>query len=749
MAQNQLFDAMLDLAPRYLIRANEPSGSTLADSSGNALDFTRTAGTGSLGTTGPFYTGKNDAATNTVWTVGSGYARRASLTQTIANIATTGVTFVAWVKGGSGNYQTILDSQDATPKNGLRIITNANGAYAGTPTVAMIDITDAAGNRSWKEFTDNTRAWWTDGLWHLVVVVARKAQASVGNEVLDLYVDGIKETATGSSLGGATGTFSDPGGSQYHTLGKYTGGAGGGNNLEMGPSAWYNILLTEEQILALYHSAAYTVGSAAYGYAAGSVNGCWHGDAAQTVYADIAVPATAGDYVKYWDNQSDPVTQAGNTAGNTTNPILKTDALGRRGLLFDGVYQTDGSAPRPTLAITAPFSSTPYRMGMYAYAQCHGSSYNAIGQCNIAKHVRASANANAVSLTHYDTPYLVVNSTTLTTGDTTTPSVACSPSPGMLGITAGGQGALGNVSITCNGITAAASAGMSGGFWYNALDGDITIGSVGGASGFFSGLLHELFISNRALHPREIAALNAYWDSKWLADQQDTLLEIWGDSISLGWPNTPYTTDNNLWQTTGLSSAIQRRIHVRNVSWAGADSGDLKKNDGSGTDLSASGGDNLTTRNSALVKWGARGRRNPGVDDASIAAWMSFTNDIGHAGTGSAGNVGNQSIKNYITWRTNVLARDPRRKILVVFPPAEYGAADATGTYTTILAWFTAHPEMYDEFVQISDVISNWVHPGVADYPIIGREIGAVLAPMLPPASSGISPFGLGRSRGR
>lgn len=815
MALNQVFDRMLALTPRYLIRINETSGTTIADSSGNALDFTLTPGTGSLAVGTPFFANKNDGSTNTVWTAGTGAIRRtgesSKLTSTNANLGTTGVTWVQFVKiaASSGTRGILHESRSNTAVNGLSV--RFNDTHADDGNLALtVQMTDSAGNTSYLDFSDATEtAFFNDSYWHMLAVRARAGRAGVTftktvssnsvaqatvittsanhtmstgdtvqitgsnstpvidgryqitklsantfsipvkvtvagsagtvrylDEVLECYLDGIKLQPTATAAAALAANFADPSAStQGHSIGyRYDGQNGGASDASgatVGPTAWYNYLLSEEQILSIFFAATYTIGNATYGYASMGMNWGFHSDAATTNSSNLL---TSGSYVTAWGSEAAPNVLLINAAADTTNPTLYTDALGRKGISFDGIMQASGGCPLPTLSKTTPFASgasAAMRMSIFTCAQPHAAAINAIGTLKLARLARASATANKVGLQLSNNQVAAyVGSGDKSAVDPLLPTPACFPSPGVFGVSTGTKGTLTDTILYSNGAASEATA-VSGSYWLK-LDGDLTVGSIGGATGFFSGLVHELFIAGRPLHPRERASLQAYWDNKWQADKADTTVELWQNSIGVGYANSGTVVNNNLWQAA-LPPDLLRRIHWRNASLSGAQSGPLYKNNGTGTAFSGNGDDHAA-QDPTLAQWSSNGYRNFAVDKSAVLVWEGLTNDIGHADSETSGDISNQSIQNFLNDRSAFLARNPRGRILVIVPPQTYidslSASHGKLSGNNAKAWFLAHPEMYDGYVQPVG-LSSWVHPAVADYPLLGQQVSTSLRPLL------------------
>lgn len=834
MALNQAYDRMLALAPRRLWRINESSGTVIADSSGNALDGTLTAGTSTLGTAGPLYTGKNDASTNTRWTAGTGAIRRtgesSKLTNTNANLGTSGVTWcqIVRVTAGSTTRRILHESRNVTANNGLSVRANDDHGDTGNPALT-VQMTDSAGNSSYLDFTDNTEtAFWNDSSDNLLVVRARAGRAgitftktisanSVANatvitttashamstgdtvlitgsnstpsingryqivklsattfsipvivtvagsagtvryidEVLECFLNGIKLQPTASAAAALAANFADPTlVTQAHSIGyRYdgqNGGASDANGAIVMLDAWYNYLLTEEQILSILFAASYTVGNATYGYASMGLNGGFHGDAngnAANIAKPNAAQASVGDYVGYWISEHSGSIAGVNTANDTTNPKLFADAIGRRAIGFDGVMQASGGCPLPTLSIPTPFTGCATRMSIFCCAQPIAGSINAIGVLNVAQMARVSATANKFGLQLGSNQIgAYVGNGNKSALDPLLPTPACFPSPGVFGASTGTLGTVADSSVWCNGASSATTV-PSGSYWLK-LDGSISIGSIGGATGFFPGLIHELFIANRPLHARERAALQSYWDNRWQANLQDTLVELWQNSIGLGYANSSTVTNFNLWQA-GLSATLQRRIHWRNASLSGAQSGPLYKNDGTGTAFGGNGDDHAA-QDPTLLQWSSKGYANPAVFKSAVMVWEGLTNDIGHADAESSGDISSQSIQNFLNDRSAFLARNPKGAIVVMIPPQTYidslGASNGKASGNNAKAWFVAHPEMYTSYVQPTG-LTSWVHPTAADYPLIGNQLNTPMSQAISAASSsgtnGCLAFGL------
>lgn len=727
MANNQLFDAMYALSPKYLLRFNDASGNAL-DSSGNGLDFTVSGAGATYAQTGPLYTTKNDAATNKVCAISTVNFTR-SITDTTENIATTGVTWVGFVKGSTagGTFDPYFDTRNTTSpgRNGLALVANERYDAAGTSAWATLWLTDNSGNRSKATFNDTgDLPWWKDGLWHLVVVRARQKQSGVSNEILTVSIDGIDQypDQTNSAFNVATGSFAAPGGTQKHAYGLYWNGGADSADKTFGIVGWYNKILTKEQELTLLNAATYTVGSSAYGYASAGLNGYVHKYAESGVYASDGIggsrEAAVGEYVINWDNSNGSMAAINNAADNTC-PKLWIDNQGRRGLMFDGVTQ----GLHPFLTVTTPFTANAARMSMMACAQnssC-GNKAGSSGPKLIAHMNRASASANALALQiHYDYPGLLQASGSKYVTATTLPAVPCMPSPGVFGATTGTGGKITtDMTAWCRGVSSAIDSADFSSFYYKSLDGDLTIGSLSSAEQF-SGLLHELLVINRPLHANEVAALTAYWNHKWGVDAQDTHIQVFGDSISNAVPNSGNVTNCQGWQAN-LSGGVSRRTSWTNASWDGAQSGALTKVGGGAF---GGNGDDVSARSVSYGKWAARGHRNVETPASDILIFAAFTNDCGHADQETSGDVSPQSITNYQTWRTAALLANPKAKIVVILPPATHIASlntnDGKATGNGIVAWFTAHPEMADKVIQPTGM-SVWVHPTSADYIIMGR----------------------------
>lgn len=760
MSLNRLYDVMLALSPRWMLRMNETSGTTVADASGNGLDFTSTATL--TGTTGPFHTSKNDAATNKVATLGTSNIKRADITNTVENIETTGISLVLWIKcTGTQTYTTPFDCRKTTARNGLALMFNTRAPLAGSADSASLFITDPSGGSSYLKFTDSAHPtvqnnFWGDSRWHMYVIKVIRNKAT-GGLIKQLYLDGIDISAdAAASADGATGTFVAPSGTQYTSFGLFADASQDGDDCSVGPSAWYNRLLSDEEILSIYHAAAYTVGDATYGYAAMSINGGFHAEADQGVYKpDAATVAAVGDYVGRWDNLAGYGSAAVNSNGDYRNPKLWRDPMGRLAVMFDGCLQNNadgGACPRPFLVAGSPGAANAMRMGLFVCAAASSVNIVGAGPLRVMTRLYTGANHNKIDLrinsgAATNQVGLAVDTTEYAASNTNHPVPRCIGGvPGVFGISTGTGGTTGDGQVWTNGIASAINGSVaSAGFFYLPLNSSIVLGTPDAAKGFFSGFMHACFDSGRTLHPIESANLTAYWNHRWSADRADTHILLTATSIESGTVDDAVlgVTDMKIWQYY-LPTSIQRRSSLANASVGGQVSGPLKRADGTNTNVTDATV-LLTDQRLDYGQWYQRGANNPNNDYTTIWIAEDFTNDVVKSQAGNdalAGTTYPQSLVNFTTNRTRVRSQAPRCKIVEVFGPSSVYGSDVN--YAGITAYMIAHTEIVNAVVQITG-ITNWVHPYMADGPIIAGQVAAKVAPLMPARAGG----GGSRARGR
>ncbi len=762
MALNRLYDTMLALGPRYLLR-NEPSTSgetnTLAkDSSGNGLDFVRTLGTGGdRSVAGPFHVSKNDAATNKVWLLGSGgklvRTGTSGLANTSANLSTTGITVIAWGRWKNGNWQCVLDTTTAAGVNGIRVMPNVKmSGGIGTATDKMtVCIIDPAGNTSYRDFTEILNgSRWSDEKWHMIAVRLRSKVASggfVSDEIIELLIDAVPLTPSATAANVATGTLTDPAGSQAHNWFAFSDGSANNGTDHVSICGWYNSLLSDEQILSIYHAATYTVGDADSGYASIGFSGA-HTEGDADVNSAGSVPVN-GEPVSAWYLQNDKSKYFAVNVDASDKADYLVDANGRKGPWLDGITQ-NYSGPQVGLeAAAGSVAAFPTRMSMMVCAVPTSGDLQGAGTLSLLT-LRAAADNYGFTLGIKANRAVLIANTVAKETASSFPAVSTSPSPGVFGFSTG-NGAYTTLTHYNNGFNAITTGVAWGGAYTGEFAGPVRIGkdvSAGGSSfsssRFVAGFAFATFIASRPLHPLEAAALTRYWAKKYTIDRQDTLVEIWGDSISSGVPNDPnLLCTNHLWQT-GLSAATQLRIQARNESIGGQMSGTLTRTD-NGNPFANNGNDFDSRGYMPTGMWTANPPANLGVPGTHVAVFMIYTNDLAQAdfveGLTNAA-MANQMIQNFLNWKAARRAYNPLMKILVVLPPASWATAlSDQKIYNALVAWFEAHPEAYDAVLIPEGRFANggdgvWVHPEFADYADLGRQIDAKLAPMLAAADA-------------
>ena len=755
MARNDLFDTMKALNPAYLLRFNEAGGTDNAiDHSGNGYNFTYTAGADTPSTVedGPFFTGKNDAATNKVRAFGKSYFKRtgtSGLAGTNAAMATTGVTLLMWIKPVYKGYVSMFDGRNTSQQNGLAVVGVAKheGGVGIAQTKMSVIATDAAGASSILDFTgpiDGGGNAWDDGKWHLCAVRFRSNTASGGqvdDEVFDVLWDANLMRPTYAARNVASGTFSDPATTNYHSIGAFYGASQNALGSSVGPVGFYSRLLTDEEILAVYHAGTRTVGDAASGLASLGFGGFYaDGDAEMMVNED--------DFVTAWTDDETSVSLT-NSAGDTTNPLRLNDTKGRLGAFLDGVAQGAGGPNVTMNTANGEVSAFPTRVSLFACCTPTASSIRGAAKLTVAS-IRNTAESAGVGLcVDFDQVCLNSNTTPRTTDpddadygyDPDFPCINSAPSPTVLGVSIGNASFL-DYTLYSNGrsktvtLPAIGQPGTWGGNYYTQLTGKLGIGRAAYlSSNFVSAMMHAVLAAPRPLHPIEAANLTRFWGSKYkIDDAMDGLVEVWGNSLSSGLPNTGVLSNNNLWQ-----NKLPLRVQVRNASIGGQQSGLLFNiNDGTAFSNNSNSfgylnaGSKLNRRMDRRC-WNASSAANPMVEGSHIAVYEQFNNDMLQAAPAveDAGNVGNQCIQNYINWRAARLAVAPGLKIIVVLPEATWGATANSAVYSTIVDWFLIHPEMYDTLVRPVG-LSSWIHPEVDDYPKLGTQINAAVTALLP-----------------
>ena len=771
MSRNDLYDKLLALTPKYLLRLNETAGTTgtgsVLDYSGNGYHWSPTGAAGTFGSTSLLYTVKNDLATNTCWKSNGadsglqrlGNASGGGLAGTNANIVGTGVTVCGVIKsvlntaldGAGPNFDTIFECRDSAGKNGFALLTNVNHSEGGgTVQSASLVMVDGSGNRSYMEFTDTGLgttsttgyAWWCDGLNHTWAVRARRTQTGVNNEVLDLFIDGVLQTPTSSAYNVATGAFADPsGGSWYHAVHKRYSSFHGADQYQYQTLAWYNYLLSDEQVIDINNAATYTVGNSAFGYASLGLNGGLHLTAADasTLKGQAGASIAVGTYVNKWyDNYSGSTLYAANVVNDLTNPTYLIDNCGRPAVSFDGVMQVNGGSPQPSLGIAAGQMTTfANRLTMLVAMQVSAPTVASLGNpTNVLRISDSGATVYYGLMLSSNRPALYMGSTICPATGTTCPVPACTPSVGVFGFSCGAGGTLNDYTVMCNGVETTGSHTLLNGVYGTRLDGGMALGvDTTNTQGVVPGLYHEVIAPSKPWHPIERARLTAYLNNKWGADKYDTLCEVWGTSIEVGTPNSGYVVNNALWESS-LPVAVQRRIQIRNASVGGVISGPMVKNDGTGNTGTGSTLNLIDVQHPDYTMWSNGGDRNPAIDKAHVAIMEPFTNDIGHY---ADGDLSSQSIAHYLSIRASIRARSPRAKFLLILPPADWvaglGSGTATAAYNAIVAYFAAHPETYDSLVTINSGLTGWVHPTPADYVTIGQQVGVKMQTLMPPTT--------------
>jgi hypothetical protein len=750
LGQSSVHDIQLSQTPLVLLRGGDQGTSTVADSSGNGLDFASSTPTVAAPTM--LFAPKNPGGGAS--SIGPGRSlQRSAVPSAVRSLAISGAELeLFFTSTDASSGACIFDCRRTDGAGGLAIIANSSSSSgASSPSWLTIRATDNASppQTSYLDFYDPTLPFWRDGLKHKLTVRFRMSPTPFAPaEIFEAELDGIRLIPEASSLnqaGSTGGTFVD------HTDPIRIGSAFTADHPWTGSIqqfAWFPRTRARAESKAVWGAACYDIGD---GIGCG-LNGVIHLDANGSVSRtpNLTTLASPGMSVAAVPNRFDlarggngSAGAAVNTLGDPTRPTLVTDPRGWRALYFDNLNQSQ-SNQRQSLSFSsfpgAQFSTA--QTSISAVVASRSGSHFAVSMRTIA---RLLGPGNDLRLAvHADRPQVQMNRSDIGTSDPSAPVIPCVPGPGVVSLSVGARSGVPYGTLACAGVSSPLASSLALGSYSTPFTSGGTLGCCDGDYNGFDGLMYEVLIESCAHDDADQAARNTWLAHKWGIDRQDARLIIGCTSIEVGTPANSeaiHTSSSTLGWAGFLSPALQTRVSCFNAAIGGSQSGRLFTTDGTATPYPDNSNFPATERGYGSPAWySATGA--PPVPGRTIAVLEPFTNSVERSVTQHGGeDVSAQCIAHLQTLVSQINSAAPGTPIvLLMYPTTSSFSSSNSATGRAITTWVSDHASQFAAVITPNPLPSGqWIHPtgglagsGTNDYLYLAGLIENAISPLLP-----------------